>query len=681
MTPTTMEPDPLLAELSAAFPQAEFTLGRNLWDGTDDIVVMHRSSQQRLLLRASRDVARLAECNFQVLDFRPEHAAWLDGVMVNELDDLLVLADRWREALGQPRPVAARPRKRPAAPPPQPLALTPPPPALLPAAPPLLPAPAAQALDDAPVVLRRRDRTAVARREPWPDLERCELLGGFDPAVAVFIDEDCMRRLNRVCDGSGRSGREIGGFLVGHWLEPDEERRGLFITDFVEGPGMGGEADYSFTAEVVDHITTRKERDPRLSQLAFLGWYHTHPRMHPFLSRPDKDFFRTFPEGHVALVVAPVCSMRRASGATVAAFFDRHGPETRRIGGFYVVPDAATPTPRRPVAWVDVSVVENPEETLDENPAFEGEVRHGASAAESPASDARPEDGEESTMPWPMADAPRARPSRPDRLRWMYTVFAGLALLFIGLVAATWMREEREGSSTNAVRDAGTIPPPVEIVERRRFISAKPGLDFLGTLQTIEVGLSPAQCPSQKLDITLYSQGSTTPLHSALMSLEVSHERCRIADTKSVWIVGSDPCGREPCVLRVKLDKCPTGRAADCQAAFPLKPSPSDDDDPAGAAMPETEIIPKPNKAVTPTKQGPAAPRKTGFIQNRPEAPQPVERPPAAPEKSVPPSEDPYPPLEPQPALIPNPAPDPGLSNSPNHPGPAAQRPIEPARP
>jgi proteasome lid subunit RPN8/RPN11 len=128
--------------------------------------------------------------------------------------------------------------------------------------------------------------------------------GGVQQAFRIFLSPEIHERVWQ--HGREHPAVEVCGVLVGRW---GQDAGGPFV---VVSESLRGEAATTKFAEVTfTHETWAKinqEMDTRLSHLAIVGWYHTHPDFGVFLSDRDvfihQHFFAN--PGQLAYVVDPV---------------------------------------------------------------------------------------------------------------------------------------------------------------------------------------------------------------------------------------------------------------------------------------------------------------------------------------------------------------------------------------
>lgn len=128
--------------------------------------------------------------------------------------------------------------------------------------------------------------------------------------------------------------REIGGILLGRYLQ-DGDRRFVKVTQSLRADaGESYPGAFDFTVEAL--LALEHDRETRFSDLAVVGWYHSHPGFGVFYSSLDAYSHRTQFRApfHVGMVVDP--------HARQAGFFVWNGSELQGPCGFWV----AEPKPK-----------------------------------------------------------------------------------------------------------------------------------------------------------------------------------------------------------------------------------------------------------------------------------------------------------------------------------------------
>jgi len=152
-----------------------------------------------------------------------------------------------------------------------------------------------------------------------------------DPlAVKVFLTQPAFARI-RVHTASDLD-NEVGGVLVGQWYHDQAGDEQFVVAEHVIPARYTrhGPVTLTFTQNSLVYFHNTIER--RYPGRRIVGWYHTHPRMHVFMSHYDTFLHRSFfPElWQVALVVEPHSS--------TAGFFIRQTGgilDPMRYFGFY----------------------------------------------------------------------------------------------------------------------------------------------------------------------------------------------------------------------------------------------------------------------------------------------------------------------------------------------------------
>lgn len=99
---------------------------------------------------------------------------------------------------------------------------------------------------------------------------------------------------------------EVGGVLVGDWRH-DGDGPFVRVSEFIRCDAAASRSgEVTFTHQAWNDIL--RQMDTRFSDLAIVGWYHTHPRFGIFLSDRDRFIHEHFfsNPGQIALVVDPV---------------------------------------------------------------------------------------------------------------------------------------------------------------------------------------------------------------------------------------------------------------------------------------------------------------------------------------------------------------------------------------
>jgi proteasome lid subunit RPN8/RPN11 len=117
--------------------------------------------------------------------------------------------------------------------------------------------------------------------------------------------------LDRVCERDvyphvfQNSGREVGGFLIGH---PSVTGRLPVLSAAIEAVHAAeNRADLTFTQDTWEHVHRELARRGEAGE-RIVGWYHSHPGFGVFLSQHDDFVHRSFfsDPSQVALVIDPV---------------------------------------------------------------------------------------------------------------------------------------------------------------------------------------------------------------------------------------------------------------------------------------------------------------------------------------------------------------------------------------
>jgi len=149
-------------------------------------------------------------------------------------------------------------------------------------------------------------------------------------AVKVFLTQPAFARIR--VHTVGELVNEVGGVLVGQWYFDEAIDEQFVVVEHViparytrQGP-----VNLTFTQDSLVHFHNTIERC--YPGRCIVGWYHTHPRMHVFMSHYDTFLHQSFfPEPwKVALVVEPHSS--------TAGFFIRQTSgilDPMRYYGFY----------------------------------------------------------------------------------------------------------------------------------------------------------------------------------------------------------------------------------------------------------------------------------------------------------------------------------------------------------
>jgi len=123
----------------------------------------------------------------------------------------------------------------------------------------------------------------------------------------------------RVCRGladhgaqSNEHGREVGGFVVGHWCEQQrgdgKSEHTVSATDLIPLASYdSSSAHISFTERAWIRAEEELEQKYASAGKVRLGWYHTHPVQGIFFSDKDQDAHTMFSEPYqFALVIDPL---------------------------------------------------------------------------------------------------------------------------------------------------------------------------------------------------------------------------------------------------------------------------------------------------------------------------------------------------------------------------------------
>ena len=136
------------------------------------------------------------------------------------------------------------------------------------------------------------------------DLPSAPFPGGRDQAFRIFLDPRVHQAIDKHANAD--STVEICGVLVGK-LGRDDSGPFVAITESIEGDAAASKfAEVTFTHETWSKINA--EMDSKYSNLAIVGWYHTHPDFGIFLSDRDRFIQENFfsGPGQVAYVVDPI---------------------------------------------------------------------------------------------------------------------------------------------------------------------------------------------------------------------------------------------------------------------------------------------------------------------------------------------------------------------------------------
>lgn len=149
--------------------------------------------------------------------------------------------------------------------------------------------------------------------------------------------------------------REHGGLLLGYELcSHENETPAVLVTEALPAEHtLGTHSSLTFTEETWRNFDERTEKHRGLLRV---GWYHSHPNIHLFLSRWDLDVCTTFDRRQhaIALVVDPVNDE--------GAFFvrGRAGYRPQSPQGFYEFRNLQADSI---VTWKNISLVERPQST------------------------------------------------------------------------------------------------------------------------------------------------------------------------------------------------------------------------------------------------------------------------------------------------------------------------------
>ncbi len=122
--------------------------------------------------------------------------------------------------------------------------------------------------------------------------------------------------------------REVGGFLVGRPYEWQGQMY-LEIVDALPSKRVSSSAvHFTFSSETWGQAQTTVREE--FGDMHIVGWYHTHPRMHVFMSAQDIDIHQGFfrEPWHVSLVIEP---SRREAG-----FFVWDKNRIQPADGYYI---------------------------------------------------------------------------------------------------------------------------------------------------------------------------------------------------------------------------------------------------------------------------------------------------------------------------------------------------------
>jgi proteasome lid subunit RPN8/RPN11 len=135
---------------------------------------------------------------------------------------------------------------------------------------------------------------------------------GPNSQVEVTIPRYVCEALVRHCRESNRHKREVGGMLVGHQGESQDEENGLksytnVVTDLIHfKPSDSSGAHLCLDANSWVHVSNIYEEKYMPRKKVRLGWYHTHPTQGIFFSPLDHDFHTNFNQPfQFAIVVDP----------------------------------------------------------------------------------------------------------------------------------------------------------------------------------------------------------------------------------------------------------------------------------------------------------------------------------------------------------------------------------------
>lgn len=163
---------------------------------------------------------------------------------------------------------------------------------------------------------------------PWPPLaEKC-LLHGTEPGpdqVHVIVRPAALAQIKAHSNSNLRS--ELGGALLG---QAYRHQSTVFVDVAAALPAVSGDhgpLHFTFSADSWSQL--QKDRAEHYSELAIIGWFHTHPGLGVFYSGDDVVVHSaafTLP-WHVGLVVDPV--------RHEACFFGWVGGQVEPLNGFY----------------------------------------------------------------------------------------------------------------------------------------------------------------------------------------------------------------------------------------------------------------------------------------------------------------------------------------------------------
>jgi proteasome lid subunit RPN8/RPN11 len=189
----------------------------------------------------------------------------------------------------------------------------------------------------------------VPNDQPVPD-DELELdladseaaLTPWDPWAAPSVSLSCFGRspspplflltlgamLDMLGHGSAETNREVGGVLVGQFVETPRGP-GTRVDDMI----IADSAEASLTHVTFTHeswAAIHRQLEQRDDGARIVGWYHTHPGFGPFLSGQDLFIQRNFFANplHLALVLDPVQHLFAAFGWSSG--------EISKSGGCYV---------------------------------------------------------------------------------------------------------------------------------------------------------------------------------------------------------------------------------------------------------------------------------------------------------------------------------------------------------
>jgi proteasome lid subunit RPN8/RPN11 len=152
-----------------------------------------------------------------------------------------------------------------------------------------------------------------------------------DPlAVKVFLTQPAFARIR--LHSSSNLYNEVGGVLVGQWYQDEGIDEQFIVAEHVIPARYANQGPVSLTFTHDSLIYFHNTIEEHYPGKRIVGWYHTHPRMHVFMSHYDAWLhLGFFPElWQVALVVEPQSS--------TAGFFIRQTSgvlDPERYFGFY----------------------------------------------------------------------------------------------------------------------------------------------------------------------------------------------------------------------------------------------------------------------------------------------------------------------------------------------------------